>query len=66
MNRPRVVTKRTKANPFAPIYVRCPAGLTRAGALRWAERRVRRVEMFKHFDFRGFKYNARTGRGVFV
>ena len=66
MGRQVVTTSRTKRNPFAPIYVRCPVKLSRQGAIRFAERAVRKIPLFRHFDWRAFKYNPKTGRAVFL
>lgn len=61
-----VVTARTHAKPFLPIYVRCAPGLSYARAKAWAVKRVNRVAYLKGFDYRAFSYNPTTGRAVFI
>ncbi len=61
-----VQSVRSPSRPFAPIVVWIAEGQTRAAARRQAEKVVRQVPRFRHFDYRGFTYNPRSGRAVFT
>lgn len=67
MKRPVVRSIRGPEHPFAPIVVTgLRLGLSDRDALRAAKAAVQAVRRFRHFDFRGFRYDARTGRATFV